>query len=127
MDIACLPSYREGLPKMPLEAAAMELPVVVTDVPGCIDSIVAGETGMLVPAADFLALVQALKAYLVDADMRRRHGRAGRAWVMRAFRPEQIQHAMLQEYRRLMELTQGSKALSVQRNADESRSARKAA
>jgi glycosyltransferase involved in cell wall biosynthesis len=47
IDIFCLPSYREGFPQTPLEAQAMELPVVTTDIPGARESIIDGQTGLL--------------------------------------------------------------------------------
>jgi glycosyltransferase involved in cell wall biosynthesis len=78
MDIVTLPSYREGFPNVPLEAAAMELPVVSTNVPGCIDAVADGETGTLVPVRDADALATALERYIEDPELRARHGRAGR-------------------------------------------------
>ncbi len=63
--IVCLPSYREGMPKCLLEAAAAGKPVVTTDVIGCREAILPGETGLLVPVKDAAALRDAL-AQLID-------------------------------------------------------------
>ena len=60
-NIACLPSYREGLPKSLVEAAACGRAVVTTDVPGCRDAIEANETGLLVPIKNAKALAEAIK------------------------------------------------------------------
>lgn len=103
MDVLCLPTYREGFPNVPLEAAAMELPVAATRIPGCVDAVADGETGTLVPPRDAAALADALRAYLNDTDLRRRHGQAGRARVLREFRQEAIWEAMYQEYVRLLQ------------------------
>jgi glycosyltransferase involved in cell wall biosynthesis len=98
MDLVVLPSYREGFPNVVLEAAAMRLPVVATRVPGCVDAVDAGRTGVLVPPRDTHALVTAIDAYLSDADLRRRHGTAGRRRVLADYRPEGIWQALHQEY-----------------------------
>lgn len=102
MDIVAMPTYREGFPNVPLEAAAMELPVVATRVPGCVDAVEDGITGTLVPARDADALAAAIRRYLEDPELRRRHGMAGRLRVLRDFRQELIWEAMHQEYRRLL-------------------------
>ena len=60
-----LPSYREGLPKVLIEAAACGRAVITTDVPGCRDAIAADKTGLLVPAKDVDALSNAIR-YLLD-------------------------------------------------------------
>jgi len=83
--IAVLPSYREGLPKSLLEAAACARAVVTTDVPGCRDAIEPDVTGILVPARDANALSQAVQRLAADADLRRRLGAAGRELAEREF------------------------------------------
>ncbi len=102
MDVVVLPTYREGLPNVPLEAAAMSRPVVATRIPGCIDAVVDGETGTLVPPRDEGALAEAIRRYLHDPELRRRHGLAGRERVLRDFRQEVMWEAMYQEYVRLL-------------------------
>lgn len=77
--LACLPSYREGLPKFLLEAMASGLPVVSTDVPGCRQAVVHEETGLLVPARDASALADALAALAADPARRLLMGQRGRA------------------------------------------------
>lgn len=107
MDLVILPSHREGFPNVPLEAAAMGLPVVATHIPGCQEAVVDGITGTLVPARDSRALSAALDRYLADPGLRRRHGHAGRERVLREFRPEAIWRALYEEYERLVAARQG--------------------
>jgi glycosyltransferase involved in cell wall biosynthesis len=77
--IACQPSsYREGLPKSALEAAAAGKPLVTSDVPGCRETVVNGVTGFLVPPRDSVALAAALKRLIDDPQLRVRMGAAGR-------------------------------------------------
>jgi glycosyltransferase involved in cell wall biosynthesis len=102
MDVVALPTWREGFPNVALEAAAMALPIVATDVPGCVDAVLDGVTGALVPARDPRALADALRRYLGDAGLRERHGRAARARVLEEFRPEAIWRAIAEEYTRLL-------------------------
>jgi glycosyltransferase involved in cell wall biosynthesis len=103
MDIVVLPTYREGFPNVPLEAAAMQLPIVATRIAGCTDAIDDGVTGLLVPPRDATALAAALWRYIDDAELRRAHGRAGRDRVTRMFRQERIWQALHDEYQRLVE------------------------
>lgn len=72
--IAVLPSYREGLPKSLLEAAACGRPMVATNVPGCREVCRDGETGLLVPARSVVPLADALERLAVDPNLRMRLG-----------------------------------------------------
>jgi glycosyltransferase involved in cell wall biosynthesis len=102
MDLCVLPTYREGFPVMPLEAGAMGLPIIATKVPGCVDAIQDGVTGMLVPPYDSEALTVALRKYLSDPDLRQSHGDAARKRVLLDFKPEDIWEATYLEYVRLL-------------------------
>ncbi|WP_197040086.1 glycosyltransferase family 4 protein [Mycobacterium sp. URHB0044] len=111
MDVFVLPTYREGLPVSPLEAAAMELPVVATEVPGCVDAVQDGVTGTLVPPRDAAALTEAIRRYLIDPELRRRHGRSGRERVLKEFRQEDVWAALHVEYMRLLDLRHHAQSL----------------
>ncbi len=80
-SLVCLPSYREGLPKALLEAAASARAIVATDVPGCREIVRPGENGWLVPPRNAAALAAALKEAIARPDLRARYGAAGRRLV----------------------------------------------
>lgn len=101
-DIACLPSYREGLPKSLLEAAAAGLPIVTTDVPGCREAVTDGDNGLLVPVRNAEALAGALAALLVDGEMRIRMGARGRARAESEFSVERVAAETISVYRELL-------------------------
>lgn len=88
--IAVLPSYREGLPKSLIEAAACARAVVTTDVPGCRDAIEPGTTGLLVPVRDAEALADAIARLAQDPALRQSMGAAGRALAEREFNIERV-------------------------------------
>lgn len=83
--IVCLPSYREGMPKALLEAAACGCAVVTTDATGCREAIIPGVTGLLVPARTVDALVAALRVLLSNASLRKSMGEAGRRLAVERF------------------------------------------
>jgi len=100
--VVCLPSYREGLPKVLLEAAACGRPIVATNVPGCREIVVDGDNGLLVPARDVDALADALKKLIGRPEMRKQMGAKGRALVEREFSEEKIVRETLELYGRLL-------------------------
>jgi lipopolysaccharide/colanic/teichoic acid biosynthesis glycosyltransferase len=101
-DVLCLPTYREGFPVTLLEAAAMAVPVVATTVPGCVDAVIDGVTGTLVPPRNAGALAEALEAYIEDAPLRAAHGAAARRRAQESFQPEPIWTGTTAVYRQLL-------------------------
>jgi glycosyltransferase involved in cell wall biosynthesis len=102
MDLVVLPTYREGFPNVVLEASAMELPVVATRVTGCVDAVVDHVTGILCAPHDATSLAQAIETYLDNAELRARHGQAGRLRVLRDFRSEPIWESLTDEYEQML-------------------------
>jgi glycosyltransferase involved in cell wall biosynthesis len=108
-SIVCLPSYREGLPKVLLEAAACGRPLVATDVAGCRDVCRDAVNGFLVPARDPVALASAIADVLAEPARWPRLAAAGRQMVEREYDVKAIARQTLSLYRKLL-LDQGSSA-----------------
>jgi glycosyltransferase involved in cell wall biosynthesis len=85
MNVLLFPSYREGLPNVPLEAAACEVPAVGYDVTGVRDAVVHERTGLLTRFGEVGGLSEALRRYLGDADLLKRHSSAARERVVASF------------------------------------------
>ena len=100
--VVCLPSYREGLPKALLEAAACGRPIVTSDVPGCSEIVTDGENGLLVPSRDAIALAEALGRLIADGNLRRRLGEAARQRVEREFSIDRVVAETLAVYEELV-------------------------
>jgi len=99
LDIFTLPSYREGMPRTIIEAMMMALPVVATDIRGSREEVVDGETGLLVPVRDEVALADALLKLTDDPAARRRMGEAGRARALALFDESKIVARQIAEIR----------------------------
>jgi glycosyltransferase involved in cell wall biosynthesis len=100
--VACLPSYREGVPKVLIEAAASGRPLVATDVPGCREIVRPGHSGVLVPARDAAALAEALRGLLEDAALRAQLGAGARALAQAEFSQERVVEQTLAVYQDLL-------------------------
>jgi glycosyltransferase involved in cell wall biosynthesis len=100
--VVILPSYREGLPKVLLEAAACGKPIIATDVPGCREIVKHGVTGLLIPSRDPAALAAAIDSLLRDPLLRTTMGLAGREAVIRTFSVEKVTGQVIQLYRELL-------------------------
>lgn len=94
-SVYVLPSYREGMPRTVLEAMASGRAVVTTDVPGCRQSIVDGESGLLVPARDSEALCAAMARLADDAALRERMGAAAYRRCRDVYAVERVNDAMV--------------------------------
>lgn len=101
--IIVLPSYREGFPKVLIEAAACGRAVVTTDVPGCRDAIIPNETGSLVPVRDPGALATAIERLVLDINLRNRMGQAGRKLAEKQYTIEQVVTTHLDIYQKLID------------------------
>jgi len=88
--VVCLPSYREGMPKTLIEAAACGRPIVTSDVPGCREVVQHGVNGLLVPARDPQALAEALNDLLRNPNKRSQMGLQGRAIAEKEFSTESV-------------------------------------
>ncbi len=102
MDIFCLPSYREGMPISLLEAMSMALPCVATDIRGCREEVVDGETGWLIPPRQAQPLAEKIKVLLDDRAKAAAMGAAGRRRVLEHFDIRKVVEHQLEIYRRLM-------------------------
>lgn len=111
--VCVLPTFREGLGHVALESAAMQKPIVATRIPGCVDSVQDGVTGLLVEPHDPEALAGAIRRLLEDEALREQMGREGRLFVAARFSQESVSRLILAEYRRLTILKPGSPAPSA--------------
>ncbi len=103
VSVVVLPSYREGLPKVLLEAAACGKALIATDVPGCREVVRHQVNGLLVPVRDPAALAKAIEVLLADGPTRDRMGKAGRELVVREFAVSRITAQMVALYRELLD------------------------
>jgi glycosyltransferase involved in cell wall biosynthesis len=106
--IVCLPSLREGVPKVLIEAAACGRAIVTTDAPGCREIVRNGENGLLVPVRDPRALAEALRLLIENAPLRAGMGLKGRDIAVSEFSVERVVRETLGVYRDL--LANGSKS-----------------
>lgn len=104
MDIFCLPSYREGMPRTIIEAMMMGKPVVATDIRGAREEVMREQTGLLVPTRNPTALAQAFARLLDDLAMRERMGQAGRERAMALYDEQAIVAAQIAKMRELAQL-----------------------
>jgi glycosyltransferase involved in cell wall biosynthesis len=100
-DIFCLPSYREGFGTSVVEAGALGIPSVGTRIVGLVDAIVEGDTGLLVPPKDSVALTNALTKMLREPDLRIKMGKKALDRAKAKFDSTVIANAVLDEYEKL--------------------------
>ena len=101
-QVVCLPSYREGIPRVLIEAAASGRAIVTTDSPGCREVVRQGENGLLVPPRSPQALADALAVLLADAGLRAQMGARGREIAAREFSEERVVQETMSVYRDLL-------------------------
>lgn len=102
MDAYILPSYREGFGMVVVEAEAMGVPVIVTDIPGPTDAMIPNKTGLLVKKADIDSLVAAMKDLAQSLEKRQSFGAAAQKFAAENFEQKQLFRAILQDRKRLL-------------------------
>jgi glycosyltransferase involved in cell wall biosynthesis len=98
-DVFILPSYREGLPNSVLEAGAMALPSIVTDINGCNEVVEDGNNGIIVPPKDFVTLMHAMVFFLESKEMSRTMGQFARDRVIKFFDQNNFWRLLAEFYR----------------------------
>ncbi len=101
-DIVALPSYSEGTPRILIEAAAMEKPIVCTDIAGCLGLVQDGVNGFLVPVKAIEPLAEKLQLLILDCQLRKAFGQAGRQIVLSAFDETQVLEKTFNVYQELL-------------------------
>ena len=101
IDLMVLPSRREGTPRGLLEAAAMALPIITTDAPGCREVVEHEKNGFLIPIADAVALAKKIEYLLDHPETCLQFGQAGREKVCQEFDQEIVFHQTWEVYRSL--------------------------
>lgn len=102
MNVFVLPSYREGFPRSPMEASAMKVPCVVTDIRGCREVVNNGRNGLLVPLGNIPALADAIIEILTNPEKARQMGEEGRRMALERFDERIVFERVKCEYRRLL-------------------------
>ena len=102
MDVLVLPSIFEGIPRVVMEASAMGVPTVATDVKGNREAVEAGRTGLLVPYGDVAALARSLLELLADGEKARRMGQEARRLALQRFDERRVFETVKAEYARLL-------------------------
>ena len=100
--VVCLPSYREGIPRILIEAAAAGKPIVTTDAPGCRELIRPGENGLLVRVGDTLDLRNSLRMLIENPEMREIMGKNNRELAVREFAQELVISQFINLYDELL-------------------------
>lgn len=102
MDSYVLASYREGFGTTTIEAEAMELPVIVTDIPGPTEAMKPGVTGITVKVRDAQALLEGMETMYADPEGREQMGKAGRQYVAERFEVNRFMEEVLHDRKRLL-------------------------
>ncbi len=103
MDVCVLPSHREGFPRVPMEACAMGVPIVVTDIRGCREVLEAGCNGLAVRVHDPDALAGAIEAILTDSERHERFSAEARRVARERFDERLVFRKVQDEYLRLLD------------------------
>jgi glycosyltransferase involved in cell wall biosynthesis len=100
-DVAVLPSYREGFPNIVIQAGAMGLAQIVTDINGCNEIVIDGRNGLIIPKQDEQALYEAMRKLATDHNMTARMAASARELIASRYRQQDVWEATLRMYKNL--------------------------
>lgn len=100
-DALVFPSYREGFPNVVMQAGAMGLASIVTDINGCNEIIVDGKNGVIIPSRDEEALYQTMKDFVVHPEKVKQMAANARPMIASRYEQKMVWKALLEEYRRI--------------------------
>lgn len=101
-DCFVFPSYREGFPNTVMEAGAMDLPCIVTDINGSREIIAQGENGIIIPPKDDVALYHSMKQIISDKALRERMGRNARRMIANRFEQSFVRQCLYDFYDKIL-------------------------
>src|SRR5690606_5833063 len=101
-DALVFPSYREGFPNVVMQAGAMGLPSIVSDINGCNEIIVEGQNGTIIPPKNSEALLGAMKNIMDDKEYYQRLKENARPMIQQRYEQEAVWNALLEEYNSLL-------------------------
>ncbi|MGI9527094.1 MAG: glycosyltransferase family 4 protein [Weeksellaceae bacterium] len=102
-DCFVFPSHREGFPNVVLQACAMELPCIVTDISGSNEIIRNGENGLVIPTKNPRALVESMNSLLCQPELRKKFSQEARKCIEDKFEQTMVWEALKKEYDKLIE------------------------
>jgi glycosyltransferase involved in cell wall biosynthesis len=100
-DVLVFPSYREGFPNVVMQAGAMGLPSIVSDINGCNEIIDAGKNGIIIPVKDEQAIFNAMEKMLKDPILLEKMKQNARSMILSRYEQEVVWKAILAEYEKL--------------------------
>jgi glycosyltransferase involved in cell wall biosynthesis len=100
-DVLVFPSYREGFPNVVLQAGAMGLPAIVTNINGCNEIIIQNKNGVIIPPKDKVSLKEAMISLLTNKEKRERMAASSRQMIVDRYEQKMVWEALLAEYKRL--------------------------
>ena len=100
-DVLAFPSYREGFPNVVMQAGAMNLGSIVTDINGCNEIIITDKNGLIIPPKDEQALFKAMKTLTLNRELRTKFQRKSRQMICENYDRKEFWNCLLDEYRNL--------------------------
>ncbi|MCD7978197.1 MAG: glycosyltransferase family 4 protein [Tannerellaceae bacterium] len=105
-DLLVFPSYREGFPNVVMQAGAMGVPAIVTDINGCNEIIIDEKNGMIIPVKDTDAIYQKMKMFIADPVLVKQQSAMARDLILSRYEQKRVWNALLEEYKSLEKTVQ---------------------